>query len=67
MVTQDDAGEDTRAVVRDEDSPDNTMLFAGLNSERAMFPDVTGTLDRMILLEETEGISGAAEDGRPKI
>lgn len=43
------------------------MLFAGLNSDRAMFPDVVGTLDRMMLLEETEGISGASEDERPRI
>lgn len=64
MVMHEDVGEVASTAVSGEDSPDRTILLAGLTSERTMFPEVVGTLDRIMLLEETDDKFEALEDGR---
>lgn len=64
MVMQDDDGEVESTVVSDEDSPDSTILFGGLPCESTIFPEVVGTVDRIISLEETDGKAEVCEEER---
>lgn len=67
VVMQDDDGEVVSTVVSDEASPDSTILFAGVTCESTIFPEVVGTLDRIILLEEAGGKFEVCEEGRPRM
>ena len=64
IVVMQEEVEELANVVTSDESPESIRLLDGLTSERTIFPEVVGILDKIMLLEGTDGKFETLEDGR---